>query len=247
METGLEIIAVEGEHRIDSRLVAESLGIEHESLIRTLSTYEAELQELGILRFEIGEIKGRGQPQKYVLLNEDQAIFAATLSRNTRQVVVFKLKLTKAFSEARRHLQVPPVHTLTDALRPRALENLNTVPEGYFSAMGELFKHLYNLEAIINQNLDDKAMIEISVGQHWSQYTREVLHLPDQQRHKYQHTCQDGRVVRAWAYPIQYVNTFAKWLWGDYFSKNFPAYQQYRARRIAPPAQRHLLSGKRGH
>ena len=98
METGLEIIAVEGEHRIDSRLVAESLGIEHESLIRTLSTYEAELQELGILRFEIGEIKGRGQPQKYVLLNEDQAIFAATLSRNTRQVVVFKLKLTKAFS-----------------------------------------------------------------------------------------------------------------------------------------------------
>jgi hypothetical protein len=54
----------------------------------------------------------------------------------------------------------------------------------------------------------------------------------------------DSRLV---AESFQYVNTFAKWLWGDYFSKNFPAYQQYRARRIAPPAQRHLLSGKKGH
>ena len=29
------------------------------------------------------------------MLNEDQAIFAATLSRNTPQVVDFKLKLTR--------------------------------------------------------------------------------------------------------------------------------------------------------
>ncbi len=97
MSTDLELLQVEGEHRIDSRLVATSLDIEHESFLRTLSTYEPELQELGILRFEIGEIKGRGQPQKYALLNEDQAIFAGTLSRNTRQVVNFKLKLTKTF------------------------------------------------------------------------------------------------------------------------------------------------------
>ncbi len=130
-------------------------------------------------------------------------------------------------------LPVPTIHTLTDALRPRALENLNSVPEGYFSVMGELFKHLYNLEAIINQAIDNKAMIEISVGQHWSQYTRDVLNLSDQQRHKYRHQCQDGRIVQAWAYPIQYVNTFAKWLWTDYFPKSFPAYQHYRARHVA--------------
>ena len=93
--------------RIDSRLVATSLGIEHESLVRTLTTYTKEFEELGILRFQIGVKSGpqRGKLPQYVLLNEDQAIFAATLSRNTRQVVDFKLQLTKAFSQARRHLQ----------------------------------------------------------------------------------------------------------------------------------------------
>jgi phage regulator Rha-like protein len=243
--TGLEIVLVGREHRIDSRLVAKSLGIEHESFIRTLSTYEAELQELGILRFEIGEIKGRGQPQKYVMLNEDQAIFAATLSRNTRQVITFKLKLTQAFSEVRKRSPSSSVHTLTDALRPRALENLNAVPEGYFSVMGELFKHLYNLEAIIDQALDNKAMIEISVGQHWSTYAREVLQIAEYERHKYAHRCQDGRVVEAWVYPIHYVNTFAKWLWQVYFPSNFPAYQQYRTRRLAHPRPVALPQRKR--
>jgi phage regulator Rha-like protein len=246
MSTDFEIIQVEGEHRIDSRLVAQSLGIEHESFMRTLSTYEPELQELGILRFEIGEIRGRGQPQKYVLLNEDQAIFAATLSRNTRQVVTFKLKLTKAFSEARKQLQAstPAIHTFTDALRPRALENLNQVPDGYFSVMSELFKHLYNLEALLNQAIDNKAMLEISVGLLWSKYAREVLNIPDQLRHRYKHHGQGGRIVEAWAYPMLYANTFAKWLWSVYFPLHFPAYQQYRTKRIAQPAQKQLPPGK---
>ena len=90
--------------RIDSRLVAKSLDIEHESFLKTLSTYQAELEELGVFRFEIGKPprgSSGGRPGKYAMLNEDQAIFAATLSRNTKQVVAFKLQLTKAFSEAR--------------------------------------------------------------------------------------------------------------------------------------------------
>ncbi|TGO03600.1 hypothetical protein PN36_03860 [Candidatus Thiomargarita nelsonii] len=38
---------------------------------------------------------------KYALLNEDQAVFALTLSRNTPQVVQLKLDLTRAFRDAR--------------------------------------------------------------------------------------------------------------------------------------------------
>lgn len=246
--TGLSIVLVGGEHRIDSRLVAKALGIEHKHFVETLRTYLVELEELGVLPFQTAKpskgTKG-GRPESFILLNEDQAIFAATLSRNTRQVVAFKLQLTQAFSEVRKRSPSSAVHTLTDALRPRALENLNAVPEGYFSVMGELFKHLYNLEAIINQALDDKAMIEISVGQHWSTYAREVLQIPETQRYKYAHRCQDGRVVGAWAYPIHYVNTFAKWLWQVYFPTNFPAYPQYRMRRLAQPSPKALPQRKR--
>lgn len=210
--------------------------------MKTLNTYCEELEELGLLRFQIGAVKEIGargiKYTKYAMLNEDQAIFAATLSRNTRQVVAFKLKLTKAFSHARRQLQEqeqyhPTSHTLTDTFRPRALENLYRVPEGYFSVMGELFKHLYNLEALINRSLDENAMIEISVGLCWSRYAREVLGIPDQHRCKYAHVCHGGRVEQVWAYELQHVTTFDKWLWEVYFPQHFPDYERYRAKYLA--------------
>ena len=43
----------------------------------------------------------------------------------------------------------PNIHRLSEAMKLRALENLHRVPEGYFSVMGELFRDLYNLEAIL--------------------------------------------------------------------------------------------------
>ena len=71
-------------------------------------------------------------------------------------------------------------HTLSDTFRPRALGNLRRVSDGYFSVMGELFKHLYSLEVLFNRSLDENAMIEISVGLRWSRYAREVVGIPDQ-------------------------------------------------------------------
>lgn len=131
---------------------------------------------------------------------------------------------------------VPSVHTLSERFRPRALENLLRVPDGYFSVMGELFKHLYNAEALLNQSLDEHAMIEISVGQRWSRYAREVLGIPDHERRKYPHLCQDNRTEHVWAYPIRSVDLFGKWLWVVYFPEQFPAYTHYRARYIGVPA-----------
>lgn len=104
----------------------------------------------------------------------------------------------------------------------RALKNLNSVPKGYFSVSGELFKHLYNLEALINPTLDNEAMLEISVGEGWSTYVRDVVGMPDYLRCKYHHQTQKGRVVEAWAYPIQHVNTFATGLWMVYFPSISP-------------------------
>src|SRR6266566_1668517 len=132
--------------------------------------------------------------------------------------------------------EYPSKHTLTDTFRPRALENLRRVPDGYFSVMGELFKHLYNLEALFDCSLDENAMIEISVGLRWARYAREVLDIPDQHRCKYPHVCQGGRIERVWAYALHYVTTFDKWLWEAYFPQHFPDYARYRARYIGLPA-----------
>lgn len=99
-----ELIVIEngGELVVDSRLISQELGIEHESFVRTIRNYENLIeQEFGILRFQIGEIQGRGQPERRYFLTEDQATFLMTLSRNTPEVIRCKINLVKAFSRAK--------------------------------------------------------------------------------------------------------------------------------------------------
>lgn len=97
----LPLIVKKDEPRIDSRVLAEQLGIEHESVMRLLSKYKADFEAQGFLRFQIGEIVGKGQPQKYTYLNEDQCWLLLTYSRNTKKVRALKGQLVRAFREAR--------------------------------------------------------------------------------------------------------------------------------------------------
>lgn len=89
--------------RVDSRIVAARLAIEHESVVRTLDRYPEDFHVLGKLRFEIGpspESK-TGQKVRYALLSEDQAYLLLTYSRNTKRVRETKIALVKAFKRAR--------------------------------------------------------------------------------------------------------------------------------------------------
>jgi len=118
----LALVLDKSEPRIDSRLLAQHLGIQHESSVKTLTAYADDFRELGILRFQIGEIKGRGQPERYALLNEDQAYLLLTYSRNTKRVRDLKVKLVKAFAEARQAQDMhqtdylPTYHALHDEI-----------------------------------------------------------------------------------------------------------------------------------
>jgi phage regulator Rha-like protein len=91
---------------IDSRLVAKGLGVEHESFMKTVEKYKIEVeQSFGGIRFEIGvPDKPTGNPPRYAFLTEEQSTFYMALSRNTPQVVQLKLRLVKAFFDAKRQL-----------------------------------------------------------------------------------------------------------------------------------------------
>ena len=69
----ITLAAKNGEARVDSRLIAQALDRPHASIQKLLTAYTADFQAHGILRFEIGEISGRGQPEKFARLNEDQS------------------------------------------------------------------------------------------------------------------------------------------------------------------------------
>jgi phage regulator Rha-like protein len=100
-KSGIDLIQSQGEPCADSRILAAQLRNQHENTYDLVKRYEADFLELGILRFETGEIAGRGQPEKYALLNEDQSYLLLTYSRNTPKVRALKIKLIKAFREAR--------------------------------------------------------------------------------------------------------------------------------------------------
>ena len=114
------------EPRADTRLLAQHLGNQHETVMRLVNDYRADFEQFGILRFQIGEIQGRGQPEKFALLNEDQAYLLLTYSRNTTKVRALKVKMVKAFAEARRAADVrqgeylPAYHQLHDAIKVAA-------------------------------------------------------------------------------------------------------------------------------
>lgn len=108
-----------------SKIIAKNGYVQHETVVRLITKYEEDLKEFGILRFEIGEIKGRGQPEKMYKLNEQQATLVITYMQNTLPVRNFKKSLIKEFYEMKRELNKRAItrgiakdkrNTLTDAL-----------------------------------------------------------------------------------------------------------------------------------
>lgn len=94
---------------VDSRDIAETLCVEHESLQKLIKDHLSAIERHhSPVRFEIGvrsDGKTSGTAPKYCLLTEDQALFIGALCRNTEKVVDFKSRLVTAFQNARRAAQ----------------------------------------------------------------------------------------------------------------------------------------------
>lgn len=153
---GVTVILKGDDSRIDSRIVARLLGIQHASFIRTLEQHQGELAECGIFRFQIGKISGRGRPEKYAMLNEDQFVFSITLSRNTPRVVQAKKAVVLAFGQARRLLAaqghyLPAYHALHTAA-----QQLQAAAQARGSSAPAHAPHI-NLERLNNKLLGRKA------------------------------------------------------------------------------------------
>ena len=120
--TTVRIDTSRSEPRIDTRLIAEQLGVKHQNTVELLRNHREDFEQFGILRFQTGEIDGRGQPQKFAMLNEDQCYLLLTYTRNTARVRALKVKLVHAFRDARHARELiqqeylPTYHALHDEI-----------------------------------------------------------------------------------------------------------------------------------
>ena len=119
------LTVVRDEPRADTRLLAQHLGILHRSVFRLVLDYRPDFEAFGKVRFENAPSPS-GQPERFALLNEDQAYLLLTYSRNSAKVRALKVKMVKAFAEARRAAEVrqveylPAYHQLHDAIKVAA-------------------------------------------------------------------------------------------------------------------------------
>jgi phage regulator Rha-like protein len=99
-----EIVKIKGnEIFTDSLIISEGTNNQHKSVKELLNDYKNEFLQLGTLAVLNRESTG-GRPEQYYLLNEPQATFLMTLFRNSKEVVEFKLNLTKEFYRMRQFI-----------------------------------------------------------------------------------------------------------------------------------------------
>ena len=113
------------EARIDTRLLARRLDNKHKHVIALIDKYLVRFKTHGHVLFKKADgdrKQGGGKAERYALLNEDQAYFLLSLSRNTDTVVALKSKLVTAFGQARRAADLrkteylPGYHELHDTM-----------------------------------------------------------------------------------------------------------------------------------
>jgi phage regulator Rha-like protein len=130
----LVLVPSKGELRIDSRTLADSLGIGHKPMFNQILKHRARVERYSQLTFRksLGERKqGGGNAEKVALLTERQALFVLTLSRNTEIAMDLKEKLVDAFIDARRATEtrqveyLPEYHRLHDAIKVAAAGSPN--------------------------------------------------------------------------------------------------------------------------
>lgn len=140
--------AYDGDPRADTRVLACHLELEHRSVFALVREHRADFEELGVLRFEIakptpGSVGGR--PSQFALLCEDQAFLLLTFSRNTPRVRSLKLRLVKAFGEARRRRNL-----WDDEYLPSYRALHDEITELSQGSINERFVHM-NVNKLINK------------------------------------------------------------------------------------------------
>lgn len=97
----IKLETIEGEQRVDSRLIAKELGVENRFLIRTIKNYQSDFEEFGVVRFQNALPKKKskgGMPQIFAFLNKEHANLYLTYSKNTFEARQLKKKLVRTFA-----------------------------------------------------------------------------------------------------------------------------------------------------
>ena len=172
----------DGQLVVDSRLIAEELGIQHGNFMETIYSYQTLIEQaFGIIPFGTEKLKGAGRPRKFALLNENQATFLMTLSDNTSQVVECKLKLVTGFSKAKELLKSKGNSSYWyNRLGLAMSDKEKPLQAGYFCVYLEMMRFFNELETYLGYVVPDVNLLTAeyvvpdgSIGQCFNSWLRD--------------------------------------------------------------------------
>jgi phage antirepressor YoqD-like protein len=142
------VLLTNGQAVASTAVIAKGTENTHESVIRLVRTYQADLEEFGGVRFEIEpfETAGGTQRREIALLNEQQSALILTYMRNNDIVRTFKKRLIKAFWELAAQRHSNPIQVLNDPAAMRGL--LLTYSEKVIALESKLDAQAPKIEAL---------------------------------------------------------------------------------------------------
>lgn len=171
---------ISNEFRIDSRLLAPELNHRHRTILESLDKYKTQFDTLGLLPFQT-EARSQGLHGggdiRYFLLNEDQCYFLLTLMRNNEKIVESKLKLVKAFRDARKQLAERDIARLdgkqvrrleTDAIKhlvEYAKASGSSRPEMYYVSLTTMTNKSLGIEAGQRDRMDARQLQLLKIAE----------------------------------------------------------------------------------
>lgn len=146
----ITIKTIQQELRVDSRVIAKKLGVDHKATIQLIDRYREQVERFGPLPFKMRVVKrpqGGGTNARYALLNRSQAELLLSLSRNTPEAVELKVQLIIAFDKAREALEasgnyIPFYRAAHDSLQALVEQSGSSTPASI---------HHMNFEKLINR------------------------------------------------------------------------------------------------
>lgn len=173
---------IKNELRTDSRQMAGNLDHRHRTILENLDKYAEQFQALGRIPFETEKglplpQGGFAKPTRYAMLNEDQCYFLLTLMRNNERVVGAKLRLVKAFRDARNALAMQHAARI-ETKHVRKLETAaiadmveyakgqgSQSPEMYYGNITRMTNAALGIEPGQRDNLDHRKLQQLKIAE----------------------------------------------------------------------------------
>ena len=170
------IALIKSEFRVDSRLLSPELNHRHRTILENIDKYKSQFESLGHLPFET-EAGYNNIPVRFALLNEDQCYFLLTLMRNNDHIVSAKLKLVKAFRDARTQIAKRDIARIegkqvrfleTDAIRDLvdyAKANGSQSAEMYYMTITKMTNAALGIDSCQRDQLEARKLDELKIAE----------------------------------------------------------------------------------